>query len=152
MPQAGTDRANHSANSVFGLLKSLSLFAKPDRKEWEDTLRSAGLDPWRGHDNMWRLEAPDGEVRAEGSFRPEATTLLVLYFPAQRAVLSDATLSWMFRTAADYSFEDGDGVELLFPEEPIAGGSGQRRQSFVVCLTSGALARTVVTIKWKQSH
>lgn len=145
--QSAVDVGARSANSSFGLLKAV--FAKPDKSKWEEALRSAGLAPWRGHEGMWRLEAPDGEVRAQAFFQGNETSVFLLFFPATKSPLSEATLSWMYRTAAGYFFEDGEGVELRFPEETITSGTGRRRQSFSLSLTTSTLTRTVVTMEWK---
>ena len=136
-----------SANSAFGFLKLV--FAKPVKSSWEETLRTAGLAPWRGHEGMWHLEAADGEVRAEAFFQSDETKVFLLFLPAKKTPLSEATLSWMYRTAAGYSFEDGAGVELRFPDETITSGTGVRRQSFLLSLTSSTLTRTVVAMEWK---
>jgi hypothetical protein len=98
---------------------------------------------------MWRLEAPDGEVRAQAFFQSNEAIVFLLFFPATKTPLSEATLSWMYRMAAGYSFEDGEGVELRFPEEAITSGTGRRQQSFLLSLTSSTLKRTVVTMEWK---
>ena len=145
--QAAKSPADLSANSAFGLLKTV--VAKPDKSQWEEAARTAGLAPWQGHEGMWRLEAPDGEVRAEAFFQSNETNVLLLFFPTAKTPISEATLSWMYRTAAGYSFQDGDQVELRFADETITGGTGRRRQFFLLSLTSSTLTRTVVTMEWK---
>ena len=144
---AGPDSSVKSASSTFGFLKQV--LKRPDAADWSATVRAAGLVPWSGHEGMWHLEAPDGEVRAEAVFRGAETNIFLLFFPAARSALGDATLSWMYRTTASYSFEDADAVELTFADESITGGTGRRRQSFLISLTSGTLKRTVVTLQWK---
>lgn len=140
------DVTPRSAESAFGDLKFLFV-EKPDKSQWEEKLRLVGLTPWQGHEGMWRLVAPDGEVRIQAFFNTNETSVFLLFFPASKTPLSEATLSWMYRTAADYSFDGGEGVELQFPEETITGG--QRHQSFFLSLTSSTLVRTVLVMRWK---
>jgi hypothetical protein len=135
-----------SANSTFGLIRGYVSSAAIDKNTWESFLRDAKLTPWR--DQMWHLDAEDGEVRATAFFRNDESSFWVLYFPSQPAPMSDATLAWMYRTSSSYSFDDGDGVELQF-DGTLKDVKGSRSQTFSISLSSGRLVRTSSFIKWK---
>jgi hypothetical protein len=139
--------ANRSANTAFGLLR---IGARPDSAEWMKTLAEQGLVPWDGHDDVWHLVASDGEVRVLSIFAHggTATIFRLMFFPPLRTPLSDATLSWMYRTATSYSFEDGNGVELEFPSAAGLWG-GSVSQTLLVDLASSAMIRNSVSIIWK---
>ena len=140
-----------SANSEFDFIKGMLSFEPlKDKPAWEGYLRTAGLVPWR--DATWHLEAADGEVRAECFFLDQETSCHLFFLPSNATPLSDATLSWLYRTASGFSFQEGDKVELQFPEEALTSGEGRRSQYFLVSLTSGHLVRTAIYVTWEHSQ
>jgi hypothetical protein len=146
--QRSSDTSVKSANTQFEFIKGVGSFGPPpNEKYWEEMLRMAGLTPWR--EKLWHLEAADGEMRAQAFFPQDETSLWLFFFPSGSAPLSDATLSWLYRTASSSSLEGGDQVDLQFPEESLKSGQGTRSQSFLLSLSSGRLERSVVRIVWK---
>ena len=149
--QKPTETSVVSANSEFDFIKGMLSFEPlKDKAAWEGYLRTAGLVPWR--DATWHLEAADGEVRAECFFLEQETSCHLFFLPSGATPLSDATLSWLYRTASGFSFQEGDKVELQFPEEALTSGQGRRSQYFLVSLTSGCLARTAIYVTWDHSQ
>jgi hypothetical protein len=146
-----SETSAQSANSEFDFLKGMLSFEPvKDKAAWEGYLKAAGLVPWR--DPTWHLEAPDGEVRAECFFLERETNCHVLFFPSSATPLSDATLSWMYRSASGFLFQEADKVELQFAEEALTTGEGRRSQYFLVSLTSGRLVRTTIYVTWERSQ
>ena len=149
--QKPTETSAVSANSEFDFIKGMLSFEPlKDKAAWEGYLRTAGLVRWR--DATWHLEAADGEVRAECFFLDQETSCHLFFYPSSATPLSDATLSWLYRTASGFSFQEGDKVELQFPEEALTSGQGRRSQYFLVSLTSGQLARTAIYVTWDHSQ
>lgn len=148
--QKGGGTAIKSANLAFGILKLEASATPLEQNVWEGYLTNEGLTPWK--ENMWHLEAADGEIRAVRTFVDQETTFSLLFFPSDATPLNEATLSWLYRTASSFNLEDGDGVELSFPQESLgnlAGFRGTREQSFLLSLSSGRLDRSLLLITWK---
>lgn len=140
-------RGPKSASVAFGTLRAL---ANPDSAEWLKTLAEQGLSPWEGHEHFWHLVAADGEVRALWLFRKDnvSSYVYLLFFPLAKTPVGEATLSWLYRSATSYSFQDGTWVELTFPGAAgIWGGSVS--QTFLIDLTSSVLIRNSLMITWK---
>jgi hypothetical protein len=131
---------------LYGDLKIIT--RRPDKTQWEQNLRELGLTPWAGHADMWRRVESDGEVRAQAFFNGREVSVFLLFFPAAKQRLSEATLLWLFRTATGHSFNNAQGVELLFPEEAAPLG-GMQHHSVLLSLTDGTIERTADRMIWK---
>ena len=139
-----------SASAEFGFIETVLLPGFIDNEsKWKDILIKEGFVQ---KEDLWDLEAADGEVRVQAFFtKDEERSFFLLFFPAGSTALSDATASWLYRTASSYSFEGGDQVELAFPEETVKVGQRTRTRSrtFLISLTSGRLSRSIVHISWQ---
>lgn len=137
-----------SASVTFGMLQ---LLAQPDSAAMVSVMKQEGLVPMSDMKSVWHLASPDGEVRV--GLMPELDDghyMWMVYFPASRRPLSDATLSWMYRTATGYSFEDGDGVSLEYLGRTDLPYQGSSTRSILVDLLSSTMVRQKVWFVWKK--
>lgn len=138
-----------SANDAFGVLE-YSFSRKPDKAAWTEAVRTAGLKPEEMTDH-WRKLTPDGQVSVVGFFDAgNPTAIFLRYFPTSRTPMSDATLTWLYRTSDSFIFVDGDQVELHFAAQSISGGTGSKQRSIVLSMTANTMQASTVQFEWKK--